>query len=144
MLQRISRPFTLLFGAQSTPPPLSIHVSLPALPALGTSAGATQRTLSSFLLGFAFGQSLLGPAFDRLGRRPVLIAGLVIYALAGAATTAAPSIGALILLRLLQGFSACAGVVISRAVVRGVFEGAEAVSRQSSPSADCCLARSST
>lgn len=144
MLQRTSRPFTVLLGAQSTLPPLSIDVSLPALPALGaalgTSAGAAQWTLSGFLLGFAFGQLLLGPASDQLGRRPVLIAGLVVYALAGAATAAAPSIGALILLRLLQGFGACAGVVISRAVVRDVFAGAEAVSRQSFLNAVATLA----
>jgi len=144
MLQRTSRPFTLLLGAQSALPPLSIDVSLPALPALGaalgTSAGAAQWTLSGFLLGFAFGQLLLGPASDRFGRRPVLIAGLAVYALAGAAAAAAPSIGALILLRLLQGFGACAGVVVSRAVVRDVFEGAEAVSRQSFLSAIATLA----
>ena len=144
MLQRTSRSFTLLLGAQSTLPPLSIDVSLPALPALGaalgTSAGAAQWTLSGFLLGFAFGQLLLGPASDRLGRRPVLIAGLVVYALAGAAAAAAPAIGTLILLRLLQGFGACAGVVISRAVVRDVFEGAEAVSRQSFLGAAATLA----
>ena len=95
MLQRTSRPFTLLLGAQSTLPPLSIDVSLPALPALGAalgaSAGAAQWTLSGFLLGFAFGQLVLGPASDRLGRRPVLIAGLGVYAFAGAAAAAAPS-----------------------------------------------------
>lgn len=144
MLQRTSRLFTLLLGAQSTLPPLSIDVSLPALPALGaalnTSAGGAQWTLSSFLLGFAFGQLLLGPASDRFGRRPILIAGLLVYALAGAATAAAPSLSALVLLRLLQGFGACAGVVISRAVVRDVFEGAEAVSRQSFLSAIATLA----
>ncbi len=144
MLQRTSRPFTLLLGAQSALPPLSIDVSLPALPALGaalgTTAGAAQWTLSAFLLGFGFGQLVLGPASDRLGRRPALIAGLVGYALAGAATTAAPSIAVLILLRLLQGFGACAGVVISRAVARDVFEGAEAVSRQSLLSATATLA----
>ena len=144
MLQRTSRPFTLLLGAQSALPPLSIDMSLPALPALGAalgaSAGSAEWTLSSFLLGFAFGQLILGPASDQFGRRPVLIAGLVVYALAGAATAAAPSIGALILLRLLQGFGACAGVVISRAVVRDVFEGAAAVSRQSMLTATATLA----
>lgn len=144
MLQRTSRPFTVLLGAQSALPPLSIDVSLPALPALGaalgTSAGAAQWTLSAFLLGFGFGQLVLGPASDRLGRRPVLIAGLVGYALAGVATAVAPSIGVLVLLRLLQGFGACAGVVISRAVVRDMFEGAEAVSRQSLLSATATLA----
>ena len=144
MLQRTSRPFTLLLGAQSALPPLSIDVSLPALPALGATLGASggsaEWTLSGFLLGFAFGQLILGPASDRLGRRPVLISGLVVYALAGAATAAAPSIGALILLRLLQGFGACAGVVISRAVVRDVFEGPAAVSRQSLLAATATLA----
>ncbi len=144
MLQRNSRLFTALLGAQSALPPLSIDISLPALPALGaalgTSAGAAEWTLSAFLLGFGFGELILGPASDRLGGRPVLIAGLVVYALAGAAAAAAPSIGMLVLLRLLQGFGACAGVVISRAAVRDVFEGAEAVSRQSLLSATATLA----
>lgn len=144
MLQRTSRSFTLLLGAQSALPPLSIDMSLPALPmlgaALGASAGSAQWTLSGFLLGFAFGQLILGPASDRLGRRPVLIAGLIVYALAGAATAAAPTISALILLRLLQGFGACAGVVISRTVVRDVFEGPAAVARQSMLTATATLA----
>ena len=144
MLQRTSRAFTWLLGAQSMLPPLSIDMSLPALPALGTalgaSAGAAQWTLSSFLLGFACGQLALGPASDRLGRRPVLIAGLSVYALAGFAAAAAPSVAALVLLRLLQGVGACAGVVVSRAVVRDVFDGAEAVSRQSFLSAVATLA----
>ncbi len=144
MLQPRSRAFTWLLGAQSTMPPLSIDISLPALPslgaALGASAGAAQWTLSGFLLGFAFGQLVLGPASDRFGRRPVVIAGLAAYAVAGLAAAAAPSIGALVLLRLLQGLGACAGVVVSRAVVRDVFDGAEAVSRQSFLSAVATLA----
>jgi DHA1 family bicyclomycin/chloramphenicol resistance-like MFS transporter len=144
MLQRTSRSLTLLLGVQSALPPLSIDMSLPALPAvgaaLGASAGATQWTLSTFLLGFAVGQLVFGPASDRFGRRPVLVAGLILYVLAGAATTIASSIDQLILGRLLQGLGACAGVVVSRAVVRDVFEDSEGVSRQSLLSAIATLA----
>ena len=144
MLQRTSRLLTLLLGFQSALPPLSIDMSLPALPAvglaLGASSDATQWTLSTFLFGFAIGQLVLGPASDRLGRRPVLVAGLTLYVLAGSAVAMASSIDALILWRLLQGFGACAGVVVSRAVVRDVFEVGEGASRQSMLSAIATLA----
>ena len=71
---------------------LGMHLIIPALPetarALGVSAGAIQLTITLYLIGLAIGQLLYGPISDRFGRRPVLLAGLALFTLAGIATTA--------------------------------------------------------
>jgi DHA1 family bicyclomycin/chloramphenicol resistance-like MFS transporter len=107
--------------------PLSVDITLPALPSL-TDAFATdvahgQLVVSLFLLGFASGQLAYGPLSDRFGRRHVLLGGLGLYVMAGAACAFAPSMGWLAAGRLLQGLGACAGPVIARAVVRDVHPG---------------------
>jgi DHA1 family bicyclomycin/chloramphenicol resistance-like MFS transporter len=122
--------FTILLGAMTALPPLSIDMGLPAFPALerelGASAAGAGLTLSVFLAGFACAQLLLGPLSDRYGRRPVLLAGLLLYALAGFLCAAAPSIAALIAFRLLAGACAAAGTVLAFAIVRDLFSGAAA------------------
>ncbi len=127
--------FTILVGALAALPPLSVDIGLPAFPALergldATAAGAG-LTLSLFLAGFATAQLILGPLSDRIGRRPVLLAGLAVYTLAGALCAAAPSIGALLGFRLLQGAAAAAGPVMALAIVRDLFDGAAARTRLS-------------
>jgi DHA1 family bicyclomycin/chloramphenicol resistance-like MFS transporter len=95
---------------------------VPALPRagaeLGASAAAMQITVSVYIFGLAVGQLIYGPLADRYGRRPVLMAGLVIYTIAGAAAGFAPSIDPLIAARLLQALGGCAGLVLARAIVR--------------------------
>jgi DHA1 family bicyclomycin/chloramphenicol resistance-like MFS transporter len=104
--------------------PLSIDMYLPAFPEIGESLGGgmqgVQLTLAAYFIGMAMGQLLHGPLSDRLGRRRPLFAGLVVYILASAACALATSMDALIALRLLQALAGCAGMVISRAVVRDV------------------------
>ncbi|NMG75333.1 multidrug effflux MFS transporter [Aromatoleum diolicum] len=105
--------------------PLSTDFYLPALPAitaaLGTDVANTQLTLSVFLIGFAVGQLAYGPLSDRYGRRPVLLFGMVVYALASVACVFAASIETLIAARFLQALGACAGPVLGRAIVRDVY-----------------------
>ncbi|MDZ7959894.1 MAG: multidrug effflux MFS transporter [Aulosira sp. DedQUE10] len=129
-IQPKSLGFTLLLGALSALPPLSIDMGLPAFPtiskALVTSPGAVGLTLSLFMLGFAIAQLGFGPLSDRYGRKPVLLAGCGIFALAGAICAAAPSIGTLIAWRLVQGAGAGAGMVVTLAIVRDLFEGSQA------------------
>lgn len=109
---------------------MSVDLYLPAFTSIarhfGTSVHAVQFSLSTYLVGFAAGQVLYGPLSDRYGRRRPLAAGIALYVVASLACAAAPSIGALIGLRLVQGLCGCAGVVISRAIVRDMFVGAEA------------------
>jgi MFS transporter, DHA1 family, multidrug resistance protein len=101
---------------------LSIDMSLPAQPRLArdfhVSSGAAQLTLSLFLVGFAVGQLATGYLSDARGRRTILVAGLVLYTLAGLACTAATGITMLLACRFAQGLAAAAGPVIARAMVR--------------------------
>ena len=122
--------FTIFLGALSALPPLSIDMGLPAFPtisaALGASSGSVGLTLSLFMLGFAVAQLVFGPLSDRYGRRPILLIGCGLFTLAGAGCTVAPSISTLIAWRLVQGAGAGAGMVMTLAIVRDLFEGGTA------------------
>ena len=127
--------FTLLLGALAGLPALSIDMGLPALPLVAAefhaSAAQVALTLSLFMLGFGLAQLVIGPLSDRIGRRPVLLWSLAIYALAGAASAAAPSVPALLIARGLQGAGAAGGTVLAFAIVRDLFEGEAARARLS-------------
>jgi MFS transporter, DHA1 family, multidrug resistance protein len=104
--------------------PMSTDLYLPSLPGLlrhfDADIAEVQLTLSVFLVGLAVGQLVYGPLSDRFGRRPVLLAGLILYVVASAICALAPSVPTLIATRLLQATGACAGPVVCRAVVRDV------------------------
>lgn len=112
---------------------LAMHIFVPALPRAGADLGATpatmQLTISLYILGLAFGQLVYGPLADRLGRRPVLMAGLVLYTLAGFGAVLAPDAGTLVVARLLQALGGCAGLVLGRAIVRDLSGGGDAARR---------------
>lgn len=101
--------------------PLATDMYLPAFPRmaqeLGTSATAVQLSLTTFMVGLALGQLVIGPLSDQRGRRGLLVAGSAVCAAAGLACALAPSIGVLVAARFVQGFAGAAGVVLSRAVV---------------------------
>src|ERR1043166_6332732 len=103
-----------------------LHMIVPALPLLvvvfDDSAAHVQLVLSLYLGGIAVGQLFYGPASDRFGRRPVLLAGLAMFLAGTALSGRAPSRPMLIAGRILQALGACAGVVLSRAIIRAVYE----------------------
>ena len=117
---------TLILGALSAFTPLAVDMYLPALPALertlATDSGKVQQTLSLFFLGLAIGQLFYGPISDRFGRRGPLLVGNLLYIAASVACALATTIDTLIAARFVQAFGSCAGLVISRAMVRDLFE----------------------
>ena len=121
---------TLLLSFLTALGPLSMDMYLPSLPDIGRTLGApvlqVQLTISSYLFGFAAGQIFYGPVSDRLGRRPVLLAALVVYALATVGCAAARSIDALIALRFVQALGGAGAIVLARAVVRDLYSGVRA------------------
>ena len=104
----------------------ALHMIVPALPILvgvfDDSPARVQLVLSLYLGGIAGGQLVYGPLSDRFGRRPVLLAGLLMFLVGTLLCGAAPTLASLILGRVLQGIGACAGVVLSRAIIRDVYE----------------------
>jgi len=122
-----TRGLIFLLGMLTAFGSMSIDMYLPAFPAIArdfhVSIADVQLTLAAFNIGIALGQLLYGPLADKLGRKPNLIVGLLLYIVASAGCAFAGSVNALILLRFLQALGGCAGMVIARAVVRDKFGG---------------------
>ena len=110
----------LVVGALVTP--LSLDMYTPAVPHMteffGTSEAMVNLTLVGYFLFFAVGLLIFGPVSDRYGRKPVLVAGILAYALASAACALSTSIGMLIAMRVLQALGAGAVSAVSTAVVK--------------------------
>ncbi|MEM6903700.1 MAG: MFS transporter, partial [Pseudomonadota bacterium] len=90
--------------------------------ALATSDGLVQATIGIFLAMVAIGQLIYGPISDRHGRRLVLFAGFSIFVLASLACALATTIEQLLVARAFQGLGASAGAVMSRAIIRDLYE----------------------
>ena len=107
--------------------PFAIDTYLPSFHDIGTSLHATplqvQQTLSFYLLPFAVMALWHGAISDALGRRRVVLVSLALFALASFGCVFATRIEHLWLMRALQGITAGAGIVISRAIVRDLFDG---------------------
>ena len=110
--------------------PFSIDTYLPAFSGIAASIGATptemQQTLSAYLFGFAVMNLFHGALSDSFGRRPVVLWGIAAFTLASAGCALANHIGTLVFWRAVQGMSAGAGIVVSRAVIRDMFPPADA------------------
>jgi DHA1 family bicyclomycin/chloramphenicol resistance-like MFS transporter len=110
--------------------PFSIDTYLPAFTGIAASIGATpvemQQTLSAYLFGFAVMNLFHGALSDSFGRRPVVLAGIALFTVASAGCALSQHIGSLVFFRALQGMSAGAGIVVSRAVIRDMFPPADA------------------
>lgn len=119
--------FGLIFilGLLSMLMPLAIDMYLPSMPTIardfGVTEGDVQMTLNSYLIGFAAGQLVYGPMADALGRKPVILGGTLIFALASAGCAMSQDIGTFIGMRGLHGFAAAAASVVINALMRDMF-----------------------
>jgi DHA1 family bicyclomycin/chloramphenicol resistance-like MFS transporter len=119
--------YILVLGALTALGPFTIDLYLPAFPKieadLAVSTAAIQLTLTATTIGFAFGQLLVGPWSDRVGRRLPLILATTVHILASLGVALAPDLAWLLAFRVLQGFGAAAGAVVAMATVRDLFGG---------------------
>ena len=125
----------IILGILTAFGPISMDMYLPSFPELvhyfKTTPSKAQLTLSAFTIAFGIGQLIYGPVSDRMGRRYVLLAGIAIYAVASVLCVLTNSIDELIIARFFQALGGAAGIVLSRAIIRDLFnklEGARALS----------------
>mgnify|MGYP003382707310 CR=1 FL=1 len=122
--------FSVLLALLAMLGPFSIDTYLPAFSgirqSLNASAVQMQQTLSAYLFGFAFMSLFHGAISDSFGRRPVVLWGLAVFALASAGCALSQTVGQLILFRAIQGLSTGAGIVVSRAIIRDMFAPSQA------------------
>ena len=127
---RLSRPALIVLGGLTAVAPLITDLYLPALPdirnAYDTTDAMAQMTLSACLIGLALGQLVAGPWSDRAGRMRPLTWGVALLALTTFLCAIAPSITVLLALRFAQGLVGAAAMVVARAIVRDVYDGARA------------------
>jgi DHA1 family bicyclomycin/chloramphenicol resistance-like MFS transporter len=118
-----------LLGSMIAIGPLSLDMYLPSLPILtkelNTSVSLGQLSLSACLSGLALGQLWIGPLSDSIGRKKVLLIGLVVYAIASVSCAFVSNIWLFIVFRFLQGLAGSAGIVISRAAARDLYGGSD-------------------
>ncbi|MBC7504611.1 MAG: multidrug effflux MFS transporter [Sandarakinorhabdus sp.] len=116
----------LLLGTLTAFGALTIDLYLPTLPSIArgfaVSPATVQLTFSAFFIGMAIGQLFYGPLSDRIGRRPAVLIGCVVYVIASLACAMAPSIEWLVAGRFAQALGCCAGMVVARAVVRDRYD----------------------
>jgi DHA1 family bicyclomycin/chloramphenicol resistance-like MFS transporter len=130
LAHRRSWGFAAMLASLSMLGPFAVDMYLPAFPAIGAEFGVTaialQQTLSVYMIAYAFMMLWHGALSDALGRRPVVLAGLAVFALGTLGCAIAGNIQSLWLSRVLQGLSAGAGLVVGRAIIRDRFHGPEA------------------
>lgn len=112
--------------------PIALNIFIPSMPglanALNTDFKTAQLTLTFFLVSLAVSQLIIGPLSDRIGRRPVFLAGMVLFIAASLACAFAETIGQLIIGRIVQAAGGCTGLVLARAIIRDLYDRDEAAS----------------
>ena len=123
-----SHRFVVVLGLLTGLIAFAIDISLPAIPPmvrdLGASMSTGQQVVGLFMAGMAVGQLPFGLVSDRIGRLPVLYAGIGLFTAAGIVTAISDDIGVMLIARFVQGTGSAAGMVLARAIIRDVSSGA--------------------
>src|SRR5690606_5631376 len=124
------RRLALLLAGLAMFGPFSIDTIFPAFPAMGADLGADklamQQTISVYLVAYALMSLVHGPLSDMLGRRRVILGGLVVFIAASVGCALSTDLFTLLAFRALQGLSAGVGLVVGGAVIRDVLHGDDA------------------
>lgn len=127
-IQASFRERIVLYALLTSLTSLSIDALLPGLHEIGAEVGvtpplSTQHIISLFIFGMAFGELLLGPLSDAVGRKKALMLGLGIYATGTAVAMLADSLEMVVFGRFLQGVGVAGPKIATRAMIRDQFEG---------------------
>jgi DHA1 family bicyclomycin/chloramphenicol resistance-like MFS transporter len=110
--------------------PFSIDTPFPAFTQMGNaldaSSGQLQLVVTAYMLAFASMSLFHGPLSDAIGRRPVILGSLAVYAVASVACAFAPTLELLLAGRVVQGLAAGGSTIVSRTVIRDMFDGPQA------------------
>jgi DHA1 family bicyclomycin/chloramphenicol resistance-like MFS transporter len=121
-----ARRVLILLVAMAAIGPMALNILTPAIPGLAVTFAAepavVQLTLSLYLFGLAVSQLVMGPLSDQFGRRPVVLAGLILAVVSSVAALAATSIEALVVARIVQAVGVSTGVVVGRAIIRDLYD----------------------
>ncbi|NYE07185.1 Bcr/CflA subfamily drug resistance transporter [Bacillus niacini] len=121
--------FALLLAVFCALVPFTVDMYLSSFPEImkffGTNASMVQASLTSALLGLSLGQIVIGPLSDVHGRRKPLLFSMILFFISSVGCAISPNVEVFIILRFIQGFSASAGLVIARAIVRDLYNGVE-------------------
>jgi DHA1 family bicyclomycin/chloramphenicol resistance-like MFS transporter len=119
-----------LLAALAMVSPFSLDTFYPSFPAISREFSLTawqiQQSITVYMVPFALMTLIQGPLSDALGRRPVVLVGLLIYSFASVACAFAPSFAVLLGFRAVQGMSAGVGMAVGRAIIRDLHEGPQA------------------
>ncbi len=106
--------------------PIALYILVPALPLIaqtfGSDISVAQMTVSLFMVGLACSQLIMGPLSDKHGRKPVLLIGFTLMVIASIGSIFADTITQLIVARFFQALGGATGMVMSRAIIRDLYE----------------------
>ena len=116
------KPSNFLLGVASGISPFGMAIAIPTLESFAQLYQAPYSTvqfiISAYLLGLASSMPLVGFLSDKIGRRPVLLSGLILFVAASIVCSTTDSLNSLIFWRIIQGVGASVGSVMSRAIIR--------------------------
>lgn len=130
MIKHISRNswlFIVILSLLMATTSLSTDIYLPAMPEMAKELqGNSELTITGFLIGFSLAQLLWGPISDKFGRKIPLYIGVVLFTIGSVGCAFASSMPELVAWRVFQAFGACVGPMLSRAMIRDLFERSKA------------------
>ena len=126
---RAKKPSNLLLGVASGISPFGMAIAIPTIESFAQLYQAPYSTvqfiISAYLLGLASSMPLVGFLSDKIGRRPVLLSGLVLFVIASIFCSTTDSLNSLIFWRVIQGMGASVCSVMARAMIRDVSNASE-------------------